>query len=89
VSVLDREMVIGRRDEDHPLTEPLTIARRPAREPSRPPEDVSEHAGAARRDVEHDADRRPQIRGQALDHPGEHFDATGRGADHHQIAMPV
>jgi hypothetical protein len=47
---------------------------------------MGEHAGAAGTDVEHYAHRRGEIRRQALDDPGEDFDAAGRRTDDNQTA---
>ena len=87
--ILDREVVVRRRDEDEPLTQPLAVLRRPARQPPRPPQDVREHARTPGRDVKHDADRRPQIRRQPPHDTRENLDATGRRANHNQVAPPV
>jgi hypothetical protein len=85
VPVLDFEVMVGRRDEDDPLTQPLAVTRRPARQPPRPPEDVGEHARTAGGDVEHDADRRPQIRRQPSHHAHQNLDPAGGGANHDQV----
>jgi hypothetical protein len=89
LAVLDRKMMVGRRDQDRALTQWLAVARRPAGHLPGATEDVREHAGASGGYVEHDADRGRKVGGQVLDHARENLDSTSRRPDHHQIAPAV
>src|SRR4051812_17044513 len=82
--VLDAQMSVRPGDVDGAGDDGVAITSSPNLERRGPTQDLREHAGAGRRQVEHHEDRSGQIPGELLDQPLQPFDPTGRRSDHHE-----
>ena len=88
VAVLDHQMVIGGRHQDHSFVEPLAVTSGSAREHAGSAQNPGQHAGAPGCDVQQDANGGLQIGGHLLDHarkclprrPPRHQSRPGPGA---------
>jgi len=80
------QVPVGRRDQDDPSGQRLTILGMPGRQRASAGQDVREHRGAGGRDVQYDQDRRREIFRQMghegperLDAPADAATATAAG----------